>query len=416
MAEADSVICFDCDLEYEFRGRSGELERLMSGWHERKRIFILSGFKSIGKTRLAEQFLSNIPDKNVVKYKLDFRKYCIKDMTAFERKFLHLTKAENKYPLKEGHGFKDWLETLIQTIEDSACIHLFYFDNIEDILNNEKDLTDKFLSFLSSFIRKTTRVRIILTSTITIHFAKLGPISHNQRVLNLTLEDSVALLKTVCQGKELDKYNVPLAKLCEGLPLAIIMTGCELSDPEGFISPIEMVEILICNRLHALSQEFYPAEDRIESVFKTHILKQPELFIKRLSDLCSIPGKVIELDRVQEQVGKGMPLSMIKMNLLKPMLDRNMMDWEPLNEKIVLHGLLKDYFLVKDALQDLPEEADTGDDKKDKLLDFIKENMELLGMNSEAVESLYDEDHNVLQQEIQKFFEDADYDAVEFDE
>ncbi|KAK3577001.1 hypothetical protein CHS0354_006012 [Potamilus streckersoni] len=415
MAEADSVSRFDCDLEYDFQGRSNELERLMSGWHECKRIFILSGFKSIGKTRLAEQFIRNLPGKTV-KYALDFRKHCIEDMITFERQFLDLTKAKNKHPLKDGHGFKDWLETLIQIIEDSAFIHLFYFDNIEDILHKEKDLADKFLGFISSFIRKTRMVRIILTSTITIHFAKLGPISHNQRVLKLTLEDSIALLKSVCQGKDLDKYTLPLVKLCEGLPLAIIMTGCELSDPDGFISPIEMVEILICNRLHALSREFYPAEDRIKSVFKNHILKQPELFQQRISDLCSIPGKAIELDRVQEQVGEGMPLSMIKTNILKPMLDRNMVDWDPLNERLLLQGLLKDYFLVKDALQDLPGEADTDDDKKDKLLDFIKENMELLGMNSEAVESLYEENHNVLQQEIQKFFEEDDYDAVEFDE
>ena len=49
----------------------------------------------------------------------------------------------------------------------------------------------------------------------------------------------------------------------EGLPLVILMVGSELMTEEGEIEPKEMVEFLTECRLHALSRENYPEEDRV---------------------------------------------------------------------------------------------------------------------------------------------------------
>ena len=49
----------------------------------------------------------------------------------------------------------------------------------------------------------------------------------------------------------------------EGLPLVILMVGSELTAEIGEIKPIEMVEFLTECRLHALSRENYPEEDRV---------------------------------------------------------------------------------------------------------------------------------------------------------
>ena len=49
----------------------------------------------------------------------------------------------------------------------------------------------------------------------------------------------------------------------EGLPLIILMVGSELTAEDGEIEPKEMVEFLTECRLHALSRENYPEEDRV---------------------------------------------------------------------------------------------------------------------------------------------------------
>ena len=48
-----------------------------------------------------------------------------------------------------------------------------------------------------------------------------------------------------------------------GLPLIILMVGCELSEDDRLIDVHEMIELLSDCRLKALSREFYPPEDRI---------------------------------------------------------------------------------------------------------------------------------------------------------
>ena len=55
-----------------------------------------------------------------------------------------------------------------------------------------------------------------------------------------------------------------IAELCEGLPLALLMTGSELEqDEEGLLDPCDMVELLNKCRLKVLSQDLYPIQERI---------------------------------------------------------------------------------------------------------------------------------------------------------
>ena len=53
----------------------------------------------------------------------------------------------------------------------------------------------------------------------------------------------------------------------KGLPLVILMVGSELTADDGEIEPKEMVEFLTECRLHALSRENYPEEDRVGKLF-----------------------------------------------------------------------------------------------------------------------------------------------------
>ncbi|KAL5009588.1 hypothetical protein ScPMuIL_011893 [Solemya velum] len=86
---------------------------------------------------------------------------------------------------------------------------------------------------------------------------------------------SFELLRAMLSSEHLksSEYLEPLAALCAGLPLVILMVASELEADDCMIEPLEMIEIMLSLRLQALSRDFYPEDDQIYLKYKRFIDK-----------------------------------------------------------------------------------------------------------------------------------------------
>ncbi|KAK3606708.1 hypothetical protein CHS0354_013869 [Potamilus streckersoni] len=119
-----------------------------------------------------------------------------------------------------------------------------------------------------------------------------------------------AVAKSVDFGEHLDK----IVELCGGLPLVLLMVGSELETDERMLKSEEMVELLTECRLRALSREFYPKEDRI--------------------------------DTKSVDAAKGL--------VLVPLKKKNFVSYDSKTERFDIHGILRDCLSVYVCIKNIP--------------------------------------------------------------
>ena len=244
-----------------FIGRSEELKLLWSKWRD-YRIFGVFGTRSVGKSRLVQEFENQYLDKSHYtcitidcRYKVDLQ-------YLYSNLCLKLGLTQDPQELESGQ----WIARIVDSIYDNDNQnYAFVFDNTEDFQDDPSHIRDVFLSLVTGIAKKCRNTKIFITSTTRLQFAQLHKVYYNHEVLPLKDADALELLLSELKGSDIDlgKCSKPIVSLTEGLPLLILMVASELKEDVGMITPVDMVELLTKSRLKTLSREFYPEEDRV---------------------------------------------------------------------------------------------------------------------------------------------------------
>lgn len=247
-----------------FVGRSEDLDKLWSHWGNRYRIFGIFGLRSIGKSRLVQEFIKRLKDEYNVQYvyvTIDCR-WITDIQSLYTSLCVNLCLKPNIKDLESDLWFRRLVDAIQENINNN---YLLVFDNTEDFQDNASPVRDSFLSLCVNICQRCKNARVFITSTTKVQFAQLHRVYYSHEVLPLKDADALQLLLSELKGSdiELGQYVQPIIRLTEGLPLLILMVASELKEDEGMITPEDMVELLGKSRLKTLSREFYPEEDRV---------------------------------------------------------------------------------------------------------------------------------------------------------
>lgn len=250
---------FDISTETDFIGREKDLCRLQKAWKSHK-IFGIFGLRSVGKSRLVEEFLNKKKAQNFAVIKVD-----LKLQTDINSLYAIICAELRLEPEKQSIETDRWIHHICESFaKTNGRQFIFFFDNSEDFQESKGEhIRDAFLSLCTHLVRICKNVKVIITSTTRVQLSQLKKAFFVHEVLPLNPAETSQLLKSVTPGIDLGEYADALVELSEGLPLLILMIGSELTEDDGMITPKDMVEFLLEYRLRSLSREFYPEEDRV---------------------------------------------------------------------------------------------------------------------------------------------------------
>lgn len=254
--EADD---FDISTGTDFVGRENDLCRLQREWKNHK-IFGIFGLRSVGKSRLVEEFLNRKKAQKFVVIKVD-----LKLQTDISSLYAIICAELRLEPEKQSTETERWIHHIYESFaKTNGRQFIFFFDNTEDFQESKgENVRDSFLSLCTTLVRKCKNVKVFITSTTRVQLSQLRKVYFAYEVIPLNPAETSQLLKSVTPGIDLGEYADALVTLSEGLPLLILMIGSELTEDDGMVTPKDMVEFLLEYRLRSLSREFYPEEDRV---------------------------------------------------------------------------------------------------------------------------------------------------------
>ncbi|XP_041351360.1 uncharacterized protein LOC121370288 [Gigantopelta aegis] len=337
------------DVDQPFIGRADFLNSLCSAWM-RNRVFGIFGQKSVGKSRTVKEFLKRLQSDVGDDGSLRIISVDLQGVTSMETLRLKIL-----LPLgfinEVWNDADDWVLQMYDKINtDTRHAYILSFDNAEDCLNST--VKDEFISTCSTIISTCQNTRIIFSSTTKI--ARGFPFFFWQELPPMNTTDGSQLIKSIAPFVDFGEYLEKIVELCCGLPLAITIAGCELSQSEGIsFTPAEMVDILSQCRLRALSSESYASEEQVGSVYRKFIEQLTREFQQRLAVLGYIPGSFTDVEASQ-LLGYNTS-SETRQQTLSPLLRRNVIQVDPKTRRYNIHGILQDCLEVYFNLENLPE-------------------------------------------------------------
>lgn len=247
------------DLESPFIGRSLYFEDLLERWEELRCVGVY-GMRSVGKSRFVKQLLNlvskHLSDNDYITAWIDVR-----NLQSLRQIYLTLSEKLNIPIMDDENDFRRAVLARISEIKQNLWIVL---DNGEDVIDS--DLNNDFIELCKQITNQNVKVKVIITSTSHLSCNTIYPGMgyYDIELSPLSLLESKELLQKSAPSVDYGIYLDKIAELCEGLPLALLMTGSELEqDEEGLLDPCDMVELLNKCRLKVLSQDLYPIQEII---------------------------------------------------------------------------------------------------------------------------------------------------------
>lgn len=341
--------------DYQFIGRTEYLERWEQNWSSHK-IFGIFGMQCVGKSRTVWEFLhqkqKQSKDKSAVKLiHVDLRKVENLDIIRIRL----LAEIVEHYLDKSEADDAIWLDAVISTInEKSKTTFAIVMDNAEDVILSP--LKDKFLSLCNKLVfgRGVTNVKMFIVSTCEFLIASKKRVFFKEEMKPMDIEEGTLLLKEVVKDAVigLDEHAEQIVTLSGSLPTVIIMSGSEMTEDGGLLTPPELIELLMKCRLEILSREFYPEEERTDSLMTNFINRLSTILRDQMAVLSYIPGTF------DDQTATGMldheSAAIAKHKSLIPLRKHHMLQYDQENRRFNIHGLLKDCLDIMGLIKNYP--------------------------------------------------------------
>ncbi|XP_053397141.1 uncharacterized protein LOC128546032 [Mercenaria mercenaria] len=421
-------------IEWKFVGRDKDLTNMKELLSKKKSVLVF-GMKKIGKSRFIEELYRQLCGSEIYKCVIkDFESDDIESGHTIYNWFIEfLTSIDaheetkrfvNQYPSKtiacnscekcqlpdrdkcskRNDLVEKAINSLIDTLGKCKSEYVLFLDNIDKIM--ESPLKDNFLHFHRQSLR-CPKLRTVLASankpkqtTKGYGSIELKPLE-KEAILKILFEtteqrdndsdDEEQCSKTVTYSaestvfkEENEPYIEAIVGLCEGLPLAAIMSGMLLTEDDCLLTPANLVEILICMRLTSLSPDNCPPDDRLE-IYKNPMeeVKGVATFFNCLNE--NMTGTEFSIDKAvtvaTDASGNIETEAMVKHNILKKALDRSILSIKSMSgeQQLNWHGIFRECQAALKAIDSIPSGNDTAS-VKDMVLKFMKENVVKAGL------------------------------------
>ncbi|KAK3577004.1 hypothetical protein CHS0354_006015 [Potamilus streckersoni] len=358
-------------------GREEKHRKMMEVWQTgNNRIFNCHGGKETGKSCFIRKFLDDLI-QNEASYSIvidmDFKGERIgpKDSVKFWRnlaKKLERLKLVNQisYPMME-----ESLENFFEEIKERKII--FLLDNLDYARNakaddkssktEEEDLFSELQdNFIPGIVERTDLSMVFITSTVQLRYGQIAPTVHKIEMDPLSTESAGdLLLKTIeltsndnmgnkAAREHLGPYLQPIALLSEGIPMAVIVTGTQLTENNFFINPKDMLTVLIFSRMYTLSPEFFPKEDNMFQTYGDYIEKQSSGMKERLHGMGNTENSSFTVEELMQHLPAKDGKAFFKTQTLTPMLIRNFiknLGNPDKSEKLEMPGFLREFVIIE---------------------------------------------------------------------
>ncbi|XP_045196706.2 uncharacterized protein LOC123551679 [Mercenaria mercenaria] len=415
------------ELEYtdwKFVGRRADLENFKKTLSKSRSVLVY-GMKKIGKSRFMKEACRQPLDIRNTTYLwkdfelddiesgysqydwfLEFLDSVGANQESFKRKFplqkiacdsceLCLKPGSNRC-VKQNDLIKSAVDIVI--IQLKKCKHkiLLFIDHIDKLMVS--NFKDAFLYFHDKSLN-CFKLKTILSSSNKPKNLKKGFNSFELRPLDLTaiiellfdttenriVSDNQSNCNKAVKYSQKQKVFKPenkpyidaIGNLCEGLPLAAVMSGLRLTEDYCFFKPADLVEILICMRLTSLSPDNCPPDDRLE------IYKEPLDDVKDISSFfhClnqQLTGTRFSIEQALAAAEASGDTSSTEARVkdirIKKALDRCILSVQSLQEEEMFkwHGIFRECQASLQTLDELPAGHETA---KNMVMKFMKENV-----------------------------------------
>lgn len=246
------------DFEFPFVGRQPYIDQLCKIWEDLRCIGVY-GMRSIGKSRFVRHLLPTASkqcgDKDYVETWIDLR-----SLQFLRQLFFNLAETLD---IQNIDGEDDIGQAVLCGLSKTNRTFIVVFDNAEDVIDS--NLKTEFINIVKLILNQSEKIKVIVTSTSHLHSydLDLGASYDSVELPPFTILESRQLLQITAPNVKFGEYLDPIVDLCEGLPLALLLTGSELDQDDGLLEPCDMVELLNTCRLKVLSQDLYPVQERI---------------------------------------------------------------------------------------------------------------------------------------------------------
>lgn len=235
-------------MEHRFIGRNRELEQLRQLWDDgQHKIVGIYGLKSVGKTRLLKEFISELKKTNTDLKVLEFDFQKIKTFKRFFKLFLKGFEIDwnpNKEEKDENEITDDIFDNVDKVLDiikqhhsesTKACI--FVLNNLENAMpkanrdGTDPGTLDKALwdnIWEDIFQKLIPNSYLFIDSTRHAKFARYANVAKLIDLDRLEDEAALELLREITgDSVQFDGDDVPsaIANLCFGLPMAVINAG-----------------------------------------------------------------------------------------------------------------------------------------------------------------------------------------------
>ncbi|XP_060085807.1 uncharacterized protein LOC132565194 [Ylistrum balloti] len=323
----------------ELIGRVNELEELQKEFNS-KNVFAIYGLRSVGKSRLVETFLHQISWSSI---RIDMRN--MKSMRPVYMSLIERLMQDSisvkGFPGKPDILTEDWL-TCIQRIVNEGMVKPtnIVLDNAEDVIETE-ELAKEFCQLCQALTATNRNIKVFITSTTEITFEVNSMISLFPLHLKpLDDESSSQLLTSYAPSVNFGSNMATIIELCEGLPLALLMTSSILEDEETLFSIDDMVHLLRLSRLEILSSSMYHRKERIAVVYGDFLQRLSVPLRQDLANIIYIPGSFTD-SQASAMIGKACNKE-THTTTIRPIMRRNIMYYNKSTDRFDVHRILRD--------------------------------------------------------------------------
>jgi AAA+ ATPase superfamily predicted ATPase len=234
-----------------FIGRKSELKDLTVKLRQHD-IVVIHGLKGVGKSSLAREYCKHIARPY---FWIDLRNIVGSDeiLQSLVRHFIQQAiRVDDPRAL---------LNIVCENIARRRHNLVIVFDNAEDIFKKEDDVKMCIDILLSLSQQKNTKVLVTSTSMFPKETIQYGEFPLRE----LCFEDSFDLLRSICPNLRDTEKIAKIVELCEGIPLALLLTGGEIED-NNTLTVDDIIYLLSHHRLKLLSPECYTQDEQIGTV------------------------------------------------------------------------------------------------------------------------------------------------------